>query len=60
MCALEAKKNSRDAEIHADRAGIELMRLYGLLGDAGLDDETVQAFRRLVRKLTTGGKPEGF
>jgi hypothetical protein len=50
MCALEAKKNSRDAE----------MRLYGLLGDAGLDDETVQAFRRLVRKLTTGGKPEGF
>ncbi|RAQ99446.1 hypothetical protein DDE82_008266 [Stemphylium lycopersici] len=43
ICAMEAKKNSRDAEIHADRAGLELMRVYGLLADAGLDSEAGKA-----------------
>ena len=53
---MEAKKNNRDADIHADRAGIEFMRLYGLLEEAGLDPETVKAIKAILEERALDGK----
>lgn len=49
-----ARKHAHDAELHAERAGVELTRLEKLC-EPGFDDAAMQAIRQLI---TTDGVVE--
>jgi hypothetical protein len=51
MSAELARKHARDAELNAERAGVELQRLQKLC-EPDFDDETLQAIKLLT--MTTG------
>lgn len=52
-----ARKHARDAELNADRAGLELKRLVQLC-EPGFDDETMQSVKQLITAAGVGRLPE--
>ncbi|KAL1795270.1 hypothetical protein ACET3X_007086 [Alternaria dauci] len=58
ISALEAKKSARDAELHADRAALELTRLNRLLDGAEIDARSMKFIKSLFTSAAGGGAEE--
>jgi hypothetical protein len=57
ISAAKAKKHARDAELNAERAGVELERMQKLC-EPDFDHETLQAIKNLMRCAGAVGQEE--